>query len=67
MLHVSKLHANLLLVNKLMSNGLKVQFNLKKCVVRSCDGEVIAITTYKRKLYKINFVKAHEVDAANLV
>ena len=27
----------------------------------------IAITPYKRNLYKINFVKVHEAEAANLV
>jgi hypothetical protein len=41
--YVPKLHANLFLVGKLVSNGLKVQFNLNKCIVKSCDGEAIAI------------------------
>lgn len=32
-LQVPKLHVNFLLVSKLVSNSLKVQFNLNKCIV----------------------------------
>jgi hypothetical protein len=37
--HIPKLHANLLSVSKFVSNGLKIQFNLNKYIVKSCDGE----------------------------
>ena len=67
MLHVSKLHANLLSVSKLVSNDLKIQFNLNECIVKSCNGEAIAIAPRKRNLYEINFVKVHEAEATNLV
>ena len=65
--HVPELHANLLSVTKLVSNRLTVQFNLKKYIVKSCNGEAIAIAPYERNLYKIHFVKVHKVEAANLV
>jgi hypothetical protein len=42
-LHVRKLHANLLLVSKHLSSGCKVKFNMHECIVRAFDGEVIAI------------------------
>ena len=42
-LHVPKLYSNLLSVNKLVSNGLKVQFNLSECIIKSCNDEIIAI------------------------
>ena len=32
-LHVPKLQANLLLVNKFLSNGLKVRFHVNECIV----------------------------------
>lgn len=31
-IHVPKLQANLLLVSKIMLNGLKMQFNLNECI-----------------------------------
>ena len=34
-LHIPKLHANLLSVSKLASKGLKVHFNVMGCVVRA--------------------------------
>ena len=50
-----------------MSNGFKVQFNLNKCIVKSCDGEAIVVAPHEQNLYIINFVKVHEKEAANLV
>ena len=67
MLYVSKLHVNLVSVNKLVLNGLKVQFNLNEYIVKFCNSEVIAIALHERSLYKINFVKVHEADTTNLV
>ena len=56
-LHVRKLQANLLSVSKLLSNGLKVQFNLNNYIMRSLDGDVIVMRQhcdglYKKKLYQ---------------
>lgn len=42
-LHMPKLKANLLLVSKVLSNILKVRFNLNECIVRHTDDEVVAI------------------------
>ena len=53
--HISKLQANLFSVNKFVSNGLKVQFNLNKYIVKSCNGEAILIASRKQNLYEINF------------
>ena len=36
-------------------------------MVKTCDSESIAIIPREGNLYKINFVKMHEADAANLV
>ena len=49
-LHVFKLYANLLSVNKLALNGLEVQFNLNEWFVKSCHGEAITIAPYERNL-----------------
>ena len=67
MLHVPELYANLPSVNKLMSNSLKVQFNLNKCIVKFCNDEAIAIVPHKRNMYKINSTKVHEAEMATLV
>ena len=61
-----KLQANLLSVSKLLSNGLKMQFNLNECIVRGPDGEMIVMKLRKDNLYKMNFTKVHRTDAANL-
>jgi hypothetical protein len=50
-----------------MSNDLNVQSNLKKCIVKSCDGEAISVALCKCNLYKMNFVKMHEVEMANFM
>ena len=65
-LHVSKLHANLLSVSKLVSNGLKVQFNLNECIVKSCDGEAIAIAP-REAIIQNQFCEGAQAEAANLV
>ncbi len=65
--HMPKLHVNLLLVNKLLSSGCNVQFNMNECIVRAFDEEVIAMALYEGNLYQIIFFKVHEVDVANLV
>ena len=62
-----KLHANLLLVSKFVSSGLKFQVNLNECIVKFCDGEAIAIALRECNLYEINFVKMHEAETTNLV
>ena len=42
-LHVPKLHANLLLKSKLASKGLKVHFIVMGCVVRAQSEEMLAM------------------------
>lgn len=61
------MHAHLLLVSKLVSHRLMVQFNPNRYINKSCDGEVIAIAPRKRNLYKIHFMKVHKAEVANLV
>lgn len=63
-LHMPKLQANLLPLSKFLSNGLKVQFNLKECVMKGPDGEVIAMGLHNGNLY--NLYKIHGVDATHL-
>ena len=67
MLHVSKLHAKLFFVSKFISNDLRIQFNLNKCIIKSCDGEAITIVPHEQNLYKIGFVKVQGMEVANLV
>ena len=67
MLYTPKLHANLLSVSKLVSNGLKLQLNLNACIVKSCDVKAITIVPCERNLYEINFMKVHEAETINLV
>jgi hypothetical protein len=65
-LHVPKLHANLLSVSKISSSGCKVQFNMNECIVRAFDGEVIAIALREGNLYQMTFTKVCEMHVANL-
>jgi hypothetical protein len=65
-LHVPKLHANLLSVNKILSSGCIVQFNMNECIVRAFDGEVIAIALREGNLYQMTFTKVCEMHVANL-
>lgn len=66
-LHVPKLKGNLLLVSKLLLSGLKVQFKLNECIVRSRNKKFVAISLCKGNLYQIKFDKMHGVDATNLM
>jgi hypothetical protein len=65
-LHVPKLHANLLSVSKILSSGCKVQFNMNECIVRAFDGEVIAVALREGNLYQMTFTKVCEMHVANL-
>lgn len=58
-LHVPKLHANLLSVSKLALGGLKVQFNNVGCVVRSPSGMLIASAPREGNLYLLRFSKVN--------
>lgn len=60
--HVSMRHASLHFMNKLVSNDLRIQFNLNKWIVKSCNG-----APYKGLLYEINLVNVNKADATNLV
>ena len=62
-----KLQATLFLVSQLMSNGLKVHFNLNEYFVKACNNEAIATMPCKGNLYEMNFTKVHKRDVANLV
>jgi hypothetical protein len=64
--HVPKLHANLLSVNKILSNGYQVQLNMNECIVRAFDGEVIAIALRESNLYQVTFTKVCEMHVANV-
>jgi hypothetical protein len=66
-LHVPKVHANLLSVSKLVSSGLKVQFNINKCIIQASDGHTIVIAPREGNLYHLHVIKVHGMDAANLV
>ncbi len=65
-LHVPKLHANLLSVSKILSNGCKVQFNMNECIVRAFDGEVIAIALREGNFYQMTFTNVCEMHVTNL-
>lgn len=58
--HVNNFKSNLLSMNKLMSNSLKVQFNLKECFVKIGDGKIITIAPHKDNLYKWNLWRCSE-------
>ena len=64
--HVPKLHANLLSVSKLVSNGLKVQFN-NECVIQASDAHPVAIAPREGNLYHLHVLKVYEKNAANSV
>lgn len=49
--HVPNLHANLLSMSKLISNGLKVHFNSLRFMVSASDGEMLDIILTVFKLY----------------
>lgn len=64
--HMLKLQTHLLSVSKILSNKLKVQFNLNECIVKSSDDEVIAIVLREGNLYQMNFIKVYGTYVANL-
>jgi len=41
--HVSNLQAKLLMVSKVLSRGLRMEFTYNKCIVKSVQGEVVAM------------------------
>ena len=63
-LHVPKLHANLLSVSKLSLGGLKVHFNLVGCIVRSPSGVLIASAPREGNLYYLHFTKVNGTSMA---
>ena len=65
-LHVPKLHANLLLVSKLASKGLKVHFNMVDCVVRAQSGEMLAMASMEANLYHLQLKKVNRVELSTL-
>lgn len=62
---MSKLQVNLLLVNKLVSSGLKVHFNVDGCIVCAPSGEFIARVPRKGNLHQIMFSKVYIKDVTN--
>ena len=66
MLHVLKLHANLLLVSKLASKGLKVHFNVMGCVVRAQSGEMLAMGSIEANLYQLEMKKVNGAEGSTL-
>lgn len=65
-LHVPKLHANLLSVGKLVSRGLVVQFNTKGCAVRTREGELIATSSMDANLYRLELKVVSGADVSCL-
>ena len=63
-LHVPKLHANLLSMSKLSLGGLKVHFNLVGCIVRSPSGVLIASAPREGNLYYLHFTKVNGTSMA---
>jgi len=54
-LHVPRIHGNLLLLSKMVLQGLKVQFNYKGCLLKVAGGEMIVIIPTQGTLYQIKF------------
>ena len=63
-LHVPKLHANLISVSKLSLGGLKVHFNTVGCVVRAASGVLIASAPREGNLYYLHFTKVNGTSMA---
>ena len=63
-LHVPKLHANLLSVGKLIARGLKVHFNKSGCIVCTQEGQMLAMASLEANLYQMELkvVKGAEVS-----
>ena len=60
-----KLQANMLLVNKILSMGLKVQFHVNECIVGGAIGHVVAVDRRKRNLYLMTFTKVCRADSSD--
>lgn len=54
-------------MNKLVVNGLNIQFILNECIVKFCNDKAIMIASCEKNLYEVNFMKVHEVDGAILM
>ena len=65
-LHILKLQINLLLVNKLVSDGLKVQYNLNKCIVKSCNDEGTMNRTMRLQLVRNKLCERVESGSGQL-
>ena len=63
-LHVPKLHTNLLSVSKLVAKGFNVHFNTMGCKVRTQRGEVVAIATIEANLYQLDLKVVGGEDAS---
>jgi hypothetical protein len=61
-LHVPNKHVNLCSVSKLVSSGLKVQFNINECIIRAFDGHPVAIAPREGNLYHFHVVKVHRME-----
>ena len=65
-LHVPKLHANLLSVSKLVSRGLKVHFNKSGCVVWTQEGDMLAMAPMEANLYQMELKKVNGAEVSTL-
>ena len=66
-LHMPNLQANLLLVSKLLSNGLRMQFHINECIVGGANGDVIAIAQLEENLYQMTFTEVYKTNVANFM
>jgi cyclopropane fatty-acyl-phospholipid synthase-like methyltransferase len=53
-LHVPKMNSSLIFINKLISKGLKVEFDKDGCKVNNVHGTVVAKTQREKNLYLFN-------------
>ena len=65
-LHVPKLHANLLSVSKLVARGLRVHFDKSGCIVCTQEGEVLAMASLEANLYQMELKKVHGAEVSTL-
>lgn len=65
-LHVPKLHVNLLSVGKLVSRGLKVHFNKMGCDVITEGGELLAKASLESNLYQLELKMVKECEVSTL-
>lgn len=66
-LYVSKMKKHLLLMDKLVIYGCKVQFDMNGCFVRTMEKKEVSKDTKNDKLYIINSKKINGVDIAAFV